>query len=585
MLNRFFALLCLACIFSATGNCTTDSSRFVYTDNFEDEKVTAQPSHWIESNKADNWEVVNDKGNKVYRVNRVTKRSYSWLHVFERNIVFQSAFKIIQSSSKNISGIGFSVRQNAEEAQVSIRYNIVDRCWYLEEQRGFDFPVTLLARSSPVILKPGEWNRIKMVANENHIAFYYNNMDRPVLVSDSVKHLSPGRVALFAENTEVYFDNIDLVLVSRQGSVNDGVLEYNLVAEDGKMREGATVFEKNNGTLLLLHRDEEFRSADRGQTFEGPFPVSFPYNGDAHHSVIRLQSRKILKMVAQYATEKHAFDAPLYYQSKISEDDGATWYDGGVTWNGFASDALTMNDKLSQMPDGRIFFVITRRTNVDQKERGHKSVIYYSDNDGATWDSSRNDTKSISKLFHYCESKVIYTTDGKLRLYTPWSEAPSIHYAASDDNGVTWKGDKSSDSLRNAKSSFGLAEDMYASTPTFYMVWVYNDMYASMISYLPRSRLALARSYDGKNWEYLMDVERWISPANMDISGAKPTARNRRTIVQIIDPGITVTKDYLYITMGRSERASDKGHNELRLRICRIEKSKLRPYKEWPKEH
>lgn len=556
-----------------------DSSRFYFQDNFDQASVNSSPEYWIEDHRSDDWRVVRSgtDNNKAYAVNDTKDFCYSWLHVFERDVDFKARF-YIKDAKQDSAFLGFSVRFNSKEAQISIRYDINKRYWYISERQGLDFVEKILAKS-PVTLVPQQtWQNVRVISRGNTLQFYWNDMKTPLLKTDLLSHQSPGRVALCSRQARVYFDDVKLKLLSRQGRVNKGVLEYNLTEEDGKFREGASIIEKKNGELILLHRAEEYHSTDNGVSFKGPFPITWPYNNDAHHSVIRLKSGNFLKMVAEYnTTGKHAFDAPLRYRAKISADDGVTWSDGGTTWNDFVPDALTMNDKLSQMPDGRIFFVITRRTHVDQPTRGHKSVIYFSDDEGGTWQESKNDTKSITKLDHYCESKVIYATDGKLRLYTPWSEAPSVHYSESDDNGVTWKGDIPSDSLKNSRSSFALIEDPYANRPVFYMIWVYDDLYASLVNYLPRDRLALARSYDGKTWEYLMDVERWISP--------NVTKGRRRSIVQILDPSLTATKEHLFITIGRSEKTGEQGHNEQRLRVYRIKKSDLKPYTEWPSVH
>src|SRR3546814_17954444 len=61
-------------------------------------------------------------------------------------------------------------------------------------------------------------------------------------------------------------DLVVLNLRSGQGRVNEGVLEYT-IGDDDRFREGASIVEKSNGDLLLLHRSEEFHSSDRGQTF------------------------------------------------------------------------------------------------------------------------------------------------------------------------------------------------------------------------------------------------------------------------------------------------------------------------------
>ncbi|MCH5598413.1 sialidase family protein [Niabella ginsengisoli] len=568
----------LLCIFPILAQAAVDSSQFYFLDDFEHTKSGSSPDYWIEDHQSDNWRVVKPSAinSNVYSVANTKNLSYSWLHVFERDIDVSARFWIADSR-RDSALLGFSARLNSKEAMISVRYDIRKKCWYIIERQGLDFAEKILAQSGVIEIPQHIWHNVRIVARNNTLQFYLNNMKTPLLKTDSLSHLSPGRVALCARQANVYFDDIEIELLSRQGRVNKGVLEYNLNNEDGKFREGASIIEKKNGDLVLLHRAEEYLSSDSGNSFKGPFPITWPYNYDAHHSVIRLKSGRILKMVAEYnVSGKHPFDAPLRYRAKISSDEGITWTDGGTTWGDFVPDALTMNDKLSQMPDGRIFFVITRRTHVDQPARGHKSVVYFSDDDGGTWQGSNNDTKSITKLDHFCESKVIYTIDGKLRLYTPWSEAPSIHYAESDDNGITWKGDHPSDSLKNSRSSFALIEDSYAKKPTFYMIWVYDDLYASLINYLPRDRLALARSYDGKNWEYLMDVDRWISPN---------VKKGNRSIVQILDPSLTATKDYLFITIGRSEKEGKQGHNEQRLRVYRLTKTDLNPYDYWPSVH
>ncbi|WP_169539988.1 sialidase family protein [Niabella aurantiaca] len=567
------ALLMVLLYVPVTGQSIKAAGRFYFTDDFEKTTRGGRSQFWIEDHTGDDWNIVALAKNHVYGVRATAERSYSWLHVFERDVDLTARFYIKEAEPEEAL-LGFSVRFNSKEALTGIWYDLSEKHWYISERRGLDFTERVLVTSPVVALKPGAWQKVRIIARGNRLEFYCNDMKKPLMVTDALTHDSPGRVAFCARQAQVYFDDLVLKLLSRQGRVNKGVLEYNLNPEDGKFREGASVIEKKNGELVLLHRSEEYHSTDSGATFKGPFPITWPYNNDAHHSMLRLRSGRIIKMVAEYnTTGKHAFDAPLRYRAKISEDDGKTWSDAGVTWNDFVPDALTMNDKITQMPDGRIFFVITRRTHVDQPARGHKSVIYYSDDEGKTWKESANDTKSITKLDHYCESKVIYTTDGKLRLYTPWSEAPGIHYAESSDNGVSWKGDHPSDSLKNSRSSFALIEDPYAPKPTFYMVWVYDDLYASLINYLPRDRLALARSYDGKTWEYLMDVERWVSPN---------VKAGRRAIVQILDPSLTATKDYLFITIGRSEKEGKQGHNEQRLRLYRVKKADLEPYRDWP---
>jgi len=129
-----------------------------------------------------------------------------------------------------------------------------------------------------------------------------------------------------------------------------------------------------------------------------------------------------------------------------------------------------------------------------------------------------------------------------------------------------------------ARSSFGVDRDLSASGLVYYMVWVFNHPDDNPKVQFPRSRLGLVKSTDGKNWTYLMDVERWISPD--DPSG--------NPISHIVDPGITVTPTHLFITMGLSDLDVPSGdgntHNAQKLRVVRIDKSKLTT-RSWPTEY
>src|SRR3546814_16739219 len=101
-----------------------------------------------------------------------------------------------------------------------------------------------------------------------------------------------------------------------------------------------------------------------------------------------------------------------------------------------------MNDKLTQMPDGRIFFVVPARKDDGEKIIGHKTEIYYSDDEGKTWHQSKNDSDDFTDLSRYAEGKVIQTADGTLRLYTPWNHAHSVRYSVSRSDersvGTEW---------------------------------------------------------------------------------------------------------------------------------------------------
>ena len=148
-----------------------------------------------------------------------------------------------------------------------------------------------------------------------------------------------------------------------------------------------------------------------------------------------------------------------------------------------------------------------------------------------------------------------------------------MQYTVSYDGGVTWNGMFPMAQMQCAMSSFSITK---GDDGMFYMVWV-NDTPLFLGEHFARSRLSLARSEDGMNWEFLCDVERtapYVWSNNYHVS---------TPVFQIVDPSITVTDDYVYVSYGCSDKTLEYGngyHNAQRIKVVRIEKEKL-SVKEW----
>lgn len=580
-----------------------------YEDNFENETAGQDPSHWIESNVANEWKVDSSTGSKTYRHPANINSTVSWLHVFERDVEFSARvmFKGQPTGSKQVRLL---VRYNQENACIMAGYDFNTSStprWHIMERNGRDDPSW--EQLAPPEDDPGQamqmnqWYTLKVVARGTDVALYVDDMQHPkIFAKGTSTHLSPGRVGLMADGVETYFDDVKLQLVNKQGKVQDGVLEYTILPDDNtKKREGAT-FVAMNGKIELLHSKERFTSTNNGQTFTGPTGYgTIPGDEHSHTSVLRLNSGKLLKLQAKY--DPRIVDpppdagTPLRFLARRSSDEGATWDEGGLTWTDYRdgddgkTEIIQMNDKLSQSPNGRVFFTATVRLykpGEPEVDWGHKGEVYYSDNEGTTWTKAAGDTATWDTEHtwtRFAEGKVIATaTPNKVRLYSSWVSrlqgsdgiaAGAVRYFTSTDNGQTWSNDAEVDYLKCARSSFGVDRDLSSGSLVYYMVWVFNDPNDHPKLQFPRSRLGLVKSTDGENWTYLMDVERWISPDDVD----------GNPIVQVIDPGIMVTSTHLFITMGLSdEDIIDGTHNRPRLRVVRVDKSKLvtRP---WPTEY
>ena len=114
---------------------------------------------------------------------------------------------------------------------------------------------------------------------------------------------------------------------------------------------------------------------------------------------------------------------------------------------------------------------------------------------------------------------------------------------------------------------------------TYYMVWCYGEP-ATTDDAMPRSRLALAYTTDGKNWKYMGDI--WWWEANYSYNSSS-------LVNHIVDPFIYITDTHVIIGTGICERSPYLGeavattyHYAQRQHIWAVDKDELSAYDEWP---
>ena len=553
-----------------------------YADGFEDEAIDRSPSHWIEHHEFDDWKVARDGHDAVYRhATEDTRSPVTWLHAFEQDVDVSARLKVAGLS--DAARVGIPVRYNTAESQVFAGYVAASGTWQIAERRGADTEWEVLAESDPAELGVDTWRDVRVRAQGGSVTLSLDGAEEPLLETDRAGHRTPGRVALEATAVDAMFDDVSVTFLSGQGRVEEGVLDYTLGDGDGVYREGASVVELESGEIVIRHADELFRSQDDGETFSPDADHEWPENPFTHHSFLRLKSGALLTMISETESGAAGDDPPNRFRAMTSVDEGGTWSSGGTTWDEFRewpenpgkAESIVMNDKLSQSSDGRIFYTVTFRRTIGTKV-GHDMEIYYSDDDGDSWTKAEQDsTDWAGEHDEFGEGKVIEATDGTLRLLTPYNDEDGIMQSISRDGGVTWEGASVTPGLMQARSSFGVARSEEPADGAYFMVWVLNDRLDHATGFLPRSRLALATSTDGINWQYVMDLDRWVGPR----------AENGQPVVQFVDPGITVTEDYVYVTSGRSEYAEDGNHFGQRLRVYRVDRDSMSPYPEWPAEY
>lgn len=538
----------------------------VYTDNFDDETAGQNPSHWIETSGRDQWKVYADGDNKMYGVKGVSGYTDSWLHGFEEDPVYAARFKV--SGTRNSAKAGFLIRRSSDTAYVRAGYDFQESKWYLEATEGVDFETQRVYADKTFPLEKNKWYDFEVSASGHSIEI---KVDGQVVLSspDTIDNCGFGRIGVYSDNADFYVDDVKATF-KNGGAVTDGVTEVTVFPET--YSNYLEIEELPNGNLLGVFAKYQFLSKDKGRTWTN-------ITGQDYKTVCGAGYASILKM-----------DNGLYIQVLYNElyvqvsKDMKNWETIGQvlpTEEQFDDDgnqlALfhvnTITSAKTAQGNTRLYFPVAFRRYNGASVLGHYTVVYYSDDYGKTWTPSETNTNDIvanytpSSNVSWSESKVIKCSDGSLRMYYSRNEYGCMQYTESFDDGKTWQGMYPMPELQCAKSSFAVFADPYEEG-TYYMVWV-NDSPASLNDLQYRNRLSLVKSTDGKNWDFLMDVDRMSPVASLKTG----------SVHQVLDPSLYIDEDYIYITYGRSDAQYGPGavatHNEQRAQMVRVEKSKL----------
>ncbi len=537
----------------------------VFTDDFSGETAGTSPDYWLEESTTDLWSVIDQNGNPVYG-KTAADPAFTWLHVFETNVDYAAKIMIPEDAAANAKA-GLIVRMSGEEAWVIVGYDFEQSKWYIRDRKGLDFEEKLTYAANTSVLNKGQWYTVRVEAIGKLVNVYCDNT---LVLTVTVDQVTTGRVGFFSENCGMYTDDITLKLLSGQGRVEKAVVSNFFTPYGG----GTSVFKLTDDIYLMNNETTLYISEDQGHSFRlatAEEYEKYSFFQQTKTQYIRLKSGNILKI-------DNAGGGNAY----LSTDNGATFTKVGTLlreqpYSGFYGG---MNDMLTEvtLADGstRVFYCADCRGYNNPQGTGsilyHWEEIYYTDDEGYTWHRSEFDTRLFSALNHICESRIISCSDGTLRMYCTWNESSSLRYFESVDGGKTWGNEQAIPEISCPRSSLCVRED--PSNPgTWYMVFVYTDP-ADWGVIFPRTRLALLRTTDGKNWEYMMDCWRWEDVLDDRLIN----------INQVVNPGISVTEDYIFVSSGWSQCTGDAYgvHNELENQVLKINKADLVPYESFP---
>ncbi len=502
-----------------------DPEKYVFSLDFDE-------GYFNEENAEDNFEYYNG----VYRTKAGVKNALSYIHVYEQDTEFGAAVKYTEAD-KN-ADFGIMTRYNSAAAWIKAGYDFAAGEWYIDTRMGADFYTDRIASKADSI-KADTWYTLTLKVDEGVAKFYVNG--EKILESENATHRSPGRVGVYTEGAAIAIDNVSVTLLNGDGIIWTNVAHTKLPTDF--YMEGGTVYVMNDGSFIYQHHTgTTFKSTDNGTTWV-KIDTYFPRVG--YPNMLRLNNGDWLQM----------FSEGGYWKSRTSSDDGKTWVTGGILCatkypGSVDAGAGNMNDKLLQIASGRIFYGQNYEGKTAHEGRSVFCEFYYSDDNGKTWTKSETDSWEIvgnEKHTHFGEAKLLECADGTIRMYASWTAYGCIVYSDSNDGGKTFGPLQYMEDFPCSRSSMQFVRDVYADNDTtYYMVWV-NNPSESKNSGLPRSRLTLAKSTDGKNWEILGDVWRWES--------------EYRGINQVVDPFINVTEDMILVGSGFSEQTTVAGEN------------------------
>ena len=295
-----------------------------------------------------------------------------------------------------------------------------------------------------------------------------------------------------------------------------------------------SIISLKDGRLMWAFFNQALFSSDGGLSWSDPVPMKAE-NGDKLagslcSSLVRLSSGDLgLSLVSEYikCRDMPTRD-PQTSSFHISKDEGQTW-SSGVTVGPPRTTVHTINDRTRVLSSGRIIIPVyssvgPKMNVVDPKDirrfgadfrNAHSytmwfSFVYYSDDQGQTWQRSRNeamvylDNGTRGYIYDGMEEPaIVELKDGRLLMLA--RTRLGQHFASySDDHGHTW----------NEPEPTGLtavpapcALDRIPQTGDLLVIWNQLSPWETMTG-LYRHRLSCAVSKDeGKTWQNHKNLE------------------------------------------------------------------------------
>ena len=438
-------------------------------------------------------------------------------------------------------GMWIVFRHATEGEEFRIGYDATKFQYRLDKITGTD--IKNLAKS--VALPPTKrYINVQLVANEYDVTLY---VDGKAVISGTVDEINHGRIGFMLENGSMDIDSVAFVSDTIPVA---GMKSYSIY----DTRQTLDVIKKNDGSIIAGGESHHVLSFD---------PVTEEWTAlpkDSHITcnMVRAKSGRII-------CREYVYRGDLKFY--LSDDDGKTWRtvtyadpEGYDIRNG-------MPGKLYVSPvTNRIFWPAYRYEDVESSaEDTGNAIVYYSDDEGETWHTSKTWIKEADNNMAVAEMQIVDLPDGTVVM---WSRTGNGHYIffESKDGGVTFDKQYTRSVFAGTRCAFGIERDPY-NTDHYYMLWQYDNLYEYPARpQLPRSRVALAVSYDGcKTWQYVGDM---INYDTADAIGKGITVQ--------MNQSISILEDYVIASWAVDEPLKATGV-DYAARMVMIKKDMIEP--------
>lgn len=448
-----------------------NSDLYIYNDDFTGKAEFESGDYWREENVSS----YVDKTEGVMTLNaQKSSKAVSELHVSAQEAEVSCEVEIKECTG----GFWFIFNHGAENIYSKAGYNFETGNFEITNNLVNDVETVTAEGKLPIGEKVKLSLKIHNTPQGKEAVLYLNGK---VAIAQSATLENRGRIGFMINKGVVYVHNFAYAGDSKPVlSVTEQLIDNTNATYD--------MYEVED-ELVLMNAGRKIRSTDGFKTWSVETLSSNTYASD---NIVRLKSGALVSI------SRIAVDGGYIFQSNISYDDGQSWEKQSNLMDVPKEGRNNVNNRIIQGESGRLYYA----SGEDSNEAYGGVRVYYSDDEGWTWTPSEVELSSETTGFSVQEGKVIELPSGEVQMYFR-NEAGMLLYFVSHDRGATWDLMPHRTPFFSTLNCYNIEYDPYEEN-VLYIAWGYDNAFSDGRNQSRRTRIALARSYDGgETWGYL----------------------------------------------------------------------------------